>query len=237
MKTLRYPKAKALKRIVVMLLFSLLLLYPIYIVFSQTSSTTVAVKPSESSPRLGETVSINITIANVQNLYALDATLLWNSSALTVVSVDLRLGVESYSDGVLHGSRLNYDDSTLVPGDIFVEESDASQETGEYHLAATSVAPAAPFSGSGNIAILTFNVTSIGHSELGLTTELADYNPSGSSFIDHTDLNGSVNAVIPEFPSAAALMLFFIVTTLVVAFSKKILKKNSVQATVPIHNS
>ena len=235
---MKYPKAKASQCIVLTLLFSLVLLYPIHIVFSQTSSTTVAVKPSESSPRLGETISINVTIANVQNLYALDVTLQWNSSALTVVNVDLRLGVESHSDGVLHGSRLNYDDSTLVPGDILVEESNASQEMGEYHLVATCIGSATnSFSGSGNIAILTFNVTSIGHSELGLTTELADYNPSGSSFIDHTDLNGSVNAVIPEFPSAAALMLLFIVTTLVVAFSKKILKKNSFQATVPIHNS
>ena len=220
------------------LIFSLLLLYPIHIVFSQTSSTTVAVKPSKSSPRLGETISINVTIANVQNLYALDVILQWNSSALTVVSVDLRLGVESHSDGVLHGSRLNYDDSTLVSGDIFVEESNASQEIGEYHLVATSIGLATnSFSGSGNIAILTFNVTSIGHSELGLTTQLADYNPSGSSFIDHTVINGSVNAVIPEFPSAAALMLFFIVATIAVVFSKKLLKKNSVQAAVLAHNS
>jgi hypothetical protein len=235
---MRYPKAKASQRIMLSLIFSLLLLYPIHIVFSQTSSTTVAVKPSESSPRLGETISINVTIANVQNLYALDVILQWNSSALTVVSVDLRLGVESHSDGVLHGSRLNYDDSTLVSGDIFVEESNASQEIGEYHLVATSIGSATnSFSGSGNIAILTFNVTSIGHSELGLTTQLADYNPSGSSFIDHTDLNGSVNAVIPEFPSAAALMLFFIVATIVVVFSKKLLKKNPAQTTTLIQNS
>jgi hypothetical protein len=235
---MKYRKAKAPKYLVFMFIFSLLALYPIQIVFPQTSSTTVAVKPSESTPRLGETITINITIANVQNLYALDVTLQWNTSALTVVNVNLRLGVESHSDGVLHGSRLNYDDSTLVSGDIFVEESNVSQEIGEYHLVATSIGSATnSFSGSGNIAILTFNVTSIGHSELDLTTELADYNPSGSSFIDHTDLNGSVNAVIPEFPSAAALMLFFIVATIAVLFSKKLMKKNPAQTTTLTHNS
>jgi len=229
---MRNPKAKALKRIVLTVLFSLMLLYPIHGVFSQTS-TTVAVKPSDSSPRIGETMTINITIANVQNLYALDVTLQWNTSALKVVNVDLRLGAEIHSDGVLHGNRLNYDDSTLVTGDIYVEESNASQETGEYHLVATSLGTATnSFSGSGNIATLTFNVTSIGHSELVLTSELADYNPSGSTFIDHTDLNGSVNAVIPEFPSAATLVLFFIVATIVVVFSKKMLKKTSAQAPV-----
>ena len=226
---MRYPKAKASQRIMLSLIFSLLLLYPIHIVFSQTSSTTVAVKPSESSPRLGETISINVTIANVQNLYALDVTLRWNSSALTVVNVDLRLGVESHSDGVLHGSRLNYDDSTLVSGDIFVEESNASQEIGEYHLVATSIGLATnSFSGSGNIAILTFNVTSIGHSELNLTTELADYNPAGSNFIDHTDINGTVDSVIPEFPNIAVFALFLILATFIVVVSKKLLKKNGV---------
>jgi hypothetical protein len=46
-----------------------------------------------------------------------------------------------------------------------------------------------------------------------------------------------VNAVIPEFPGAVALMLFFIVATIVVVFYKKLLKKNSVQATVPAYNS
>ena len=225
------------------LIFSLLLLYPIHIVFSQTSSTTVAVKPSKSSPRLGETISINVTIANVQNLYALDVILQWNSSALTVVSVDLRLGVESHSDGVLHGSRLNYDDSTLVSGDIFVEESNASQEIGEYHLVATSIGSATnSFSGSGNIAILTFNVTSIGHSELNLTTELADYpppdrDPRVSLAIQHTDVGASVDSVIPEFPNIAILVLFLILATFALVFSKKLLKKNSAQATVPAYNS
>lgn len=225
MKTLRYPKAKTSQRIVLMLILSLLVLYPIRTVFPQTSSnTTVAIKPSANTPRLGETITINITLANVQNLYALDATLQWNTSALQVLNTDPRLGVESHPDGVLHA-------------DIQIVENNASQEIGQYRLVATSVAPAAPFSGSGNIAIITFNVTSPGHSVLDLTTELANYNPSGSSFIDHSDINGTVDSVIPEFPNIAVFALFVILATIAVVISKKLLKKNLAQTTILTNNS
>jgi hypothetical protein len=223
---MKYPKAKASQRIMLMLIFSLLVLYPIHTVFPQTSSnTTVAIKPSANTPLLGETITINITLTNVQNLYGLDITLQWNTSVLQVLNVNLRLGVESHSDGVLHGNRLA-DETSALPGDILVKENDASQELGQYSLTATSVAPAASFTGSGNIAIITFNVTSPGHSGLDLTTELADYNPSGSSFIDHSDINGTVDSVIPEFPNIAVLVLFLILATFAVVISKKLLKEN-----------
>ncbi len=216
---MKYPKAKASQRIMLMLIFSLLVLYPIHTVFPQTSSnTTVAIKPSANIPRLGETITINITLTNVQNLYGLDVTLQWNTSVLQVLNVDPRLGVESHPDGVLHEISPN--------ANILIAENNASQAIGQYHLVATSVAPAASFSGSGNIAIITFNVTSLGHSELDLTTELADYNPSGSNFIDHSDINGTVDSVIPEFPNIAVLVLFLILATFAVVISKKLLKEN-----------
>jgi len=179
--------------------------------FAQGSSNTkVTVNPASTNALLGKTITINITLSNVQNLYGLDVTLLWNPSALKIQNVNLRLGVESYADGVLH---------QVAGTDIFVEENNADQANGEYHLVATSVAPAPSFSGSGTIASITFNVTDIGHSELILTTELGDYNPSGSNLIDHTDVNGSVDSVIPAFPRATtiSLVLIFVITTIVLS--------------------
>jgi hypothetical protein len=167
----------------------------------------------------------------VQNLYAINVTLQWNTSVLQVMKVDLRLGVELHPDGILHGNRLA-DQNSASPGDILVNENDVSLELGEYHLVATSIAPAASFSGSGNIAIITFNVTSLGHSELNLTAELADYNPSGSSFIDHTDINGTVDSVIPEFPNIAVLALVLFLATFIVVISKKLFRKNGVSVAV-----
>jgi hypothetical protein len=92
---------------------------------------------------------------------------------------------------------------------------------------ATSVAPAPSFSGSGTLASIAFNVTDVGHSDLILTSELADYNPSGSNFIDHTDVNGSVDSVIPEFPSATVISLVLILGITTIVLSKGLGKSRS----------
>jgi hypothetical protein len=186
-----------------------------------SSGTKVEVKPASTNPLLGNTITINITLSNVQNLYGVDVTLLWNPTVLKIQNVNLRLGVESYADGVLHKA---------AGDDIFVATETADQANGEYHLVATSVAPAPSFSGSGNIAILTFNVTEVGHSELTLTTELSDYNPSGSNPIGHTDVSGSVDSVIPEFPSATAISLMLILVITAIVLYKKMPRKTSVTA-------
>jgi hypothetical protein len=201
------------------LIVALLALSLIPTAFAQGSSNTkVAVNPASTNALLGKTITINITLSNVQNLYGLDVTLLWNPSALKIQNVNIRLGVESHPDGVLHEAP---------SADIFVQENNADQENGEYHLVATSVAPASSFSGSGTIASITFNVTDIGHSELILTTELGDYNPSGSNLIDHTDVNGSVDSVIPEFPSATAISLVLILVITTIVLSKRLGKPHS----------
>lgn len=210
-------KLKTAKILLFILIAALLTLSLIQLAFPQSSSdTTVAVNPQATNTLLGETITVNITLSNVQNLYGVDVSLLWNPSALSIQNVDVRLGVESHPDGVLH---------TASGADIFVQENTADQENGEYDLVATSVAPAPAFSGSGNIVILTFNVTDIGHSELILITELADYNPSGSSLIDHTDVDGSVDSVIPEFPSVTAIGIVLILVTTVAVVSKKLMGK------------
>ena len=213
------PQLKTAKTILTILIATLLTLCLLQTAFPQSSSNTkVAINPATTNALLGETITINITLSNVQNLYGLDVTLLWNPSALKIQNVNIRLGVESYADGVLHEAP---------SADIFVQENNADQENGEYHLVATSVAPASSFSGSGTIASITFNVTDIGHSELILTTELGDYNPSGSNLIDHTDVNGSVDSVIPEFPSATAISLVLILVITTIVLSKRLGKSHS----------
>jgi hypothetical protein len=217
-------KLKNAKMLLFILFASLLTLSLIQPVFSQGSSTTtVAVNPQVTNALLGETVKVNITISNVQNLYGVDVTLLWNSAALSVQNVDVRLGVESHPDGVLHETP---------SAEIFIQENTIDQANGEYDLIATSVAPASSFSGSGNIVIITFNVTDVGQSNLVLISELGDYNPSGSNLIDHTDVDGSVASVIPEFPSAIAIGALLILVTAATVFYKRIGKPRSKPATI-----
>ena len=181
--------------------------------------TIVKVEPYSSSTNVGETFTINITIVGIQNLYGVEVTLCWNASLLEVVSLDLRLGVESHSDGVLH---------ELPSAPIFIAENDVIKEQGKYRLAATSTAPAPSFNGSGNIVRLTFNTTNIGNSELDLETQLYDYPPPDrepriSWPIEHTTIDGSVD-VIPEFPNIIIPSLFIVLTIFVIILSKRFYK-------------
>jgi hypothetical protein len=179
--------------------------------------TVVAVKPSAVSPQVGEAFTVNITVSDVENLYALDVLLTWNASILRVQSVQTLLGVESHSGGVLH--------ETLPDAAVYIVENNISQEAGEYHLVATSVAPAPSFNGSGTIATITFTVLSTGRTALILSSELADYNPEGSNPINHEDVSGTVEALIPEFPATFALTVLMLVTATVALVYARMGKK------------
>ena len=146
---------------------------------------------STSQPHVGDTLTVNIKISNVQNLFGVDVTLNWNPSVLSVVSATSQLGVESHSGGVLH-------ETSSYP--IEVVDDIASQSIGEYHLLATSTGSASPFSGSGTIATVTFKVTSSGSTGLTLASELSDHPAAGgtANLIVHSDTADSVTAVASE---------------------------------------
>ncbi len=178
------------------------------------ASTTVRAVSSSSQPKIGDTITVNITISNVQNLYGADVNLGWNPQVLKLISAQSMLGVESHPGGVLHETGTDA---------IMVAEDTASQQAGEYTLTATSVGSAAAFSGSGTIATLTFNVTSAGSTDLTLTSELADHPASGetSNLINHTDSADSVTTVVPEFSSIAIIAVLITAATAALLLSKK----------------
>ena len=178
-----------------------------------TPETVVEVDPQTISANVGETFAVNITVIEVQNLYGIEVSLRWNSSILDPVNVDIRLG---QTDGVLHS-----------PPPVYIVENLTKES--EYVLAATSVNPAPSFNGSGNAVNITFNVTNPGNTELDLETRLWDYPPpnEASSPIDHTTIDGSVCAIIPEIPSTTALLIIITLTTLILVLSKKVLRKLS----------
>jgi hypothetical protein len=137
---------------------------------SAQSSTTVKVEPSTSSPILGHPFTVTIKILDVQNLYGLEVLLTWDPAVLKATTVDIRVGVESLADGVLHES------SSSPP--IFLAENNLTQNEGEYQLTVTSMAPASFFSGSGNVVKITFNPIALGSSALNLQSQLYDYPPT-----------------------------------------------------------
>jgi len=180
-----------------------------------TSTTIVKVDPLSTSANLGETFTVSVVIENVQNLYGLEVDLRWNTSVLKVINVDVRLGVESHPDGVLHEDFFNLTES----------------KDGEYFIAATSYGLAPPFYGSGTIFRITFNVTKAGSSKLDLETQLYDYPPPNRdpriSFpIDHTTMDGFFDA-IPEFSNLILLILFMSFMLFVTLFKRDFRKKRS----------
>lgn len=201
------------KESLISVLFSALLLFlPFLIqmtVAGQVSETIVRVEPQMNSANVNETFTINITVSNVENLYGIELTLNWNASVLEVMNLDIRLGE---TDGVLHNSLYIADNTTQI---------------GVYILAATSLSPAPPFNGSGNVIIVNFNVTGYGNSKLDLETELWDYPPPDrdpriSLLIDHSTVDGVFNIAVPEFSSIIILTIFMILTIFVAIISKTI---------------
>jgi hypothetical protein len=190
--------------------------------------TIVEVEPHEASAYVGETFTVNITIVSVQNLYALDVTLYWNASILQEKSIDLRLGCESHPDGVLQGEDENYS----------IVENNVAQ--GQYRIAATSIAPAPPFNGTGNIVIITFSIIGAGNCTLSLETQLSDYPPPDrypriSYPIDSIPIGGFLEALVQKgrnegFNQSTYFYVIVILTILAVFalfFIRKFLLKRS----------
>jgi hypothetical protein len=153
--------------------------------------TVVKVAPQQSNAAIGQTFSLNITIVDVQNLYGLEVTLLWNASVLEAIGIDVRLGYESHSDGVLHE----------IPGtaDVQIYENETRQDQGTYVLAASSIAPASSFNGSGIVAQVTFQAKSDQSCSLRVQAKLYDKPLPGevSEQIPHSTEDGMFGHV-PE---------------------------------------
>lgn len=141
--------------------------------------TTIEVEPQRSSAQVGETFNITIKVVDVQNLYGVGIFLKWNSSVLKATNSYVRFGVEDYPDGVLHKPIIPLADKI-------------NQTAGIYSVAAISLAPAGSFNGTGTVAILTFNVTAIGTSDLKTDseqTELAGLVNGHATVIEYTAVN------------------------------------------------
>ena len=182
---MRYSGLTACQTVVFILILFCLVYCPIQIGSSQISATVRAM-PSQVSACLGESFTVTISLSNVQNLYGLEVILNWNPAVLRVTTVDIRLGVESFSDGVLH-------ESSYSPP-IFIAENNITQTKGEYRLVATSMSPAPSFNGSGNIVKIAFDSINLGDSTLDLESQLFDHPPTGSESlpIDHATLDSFV---------------------------------------------
>ena len=168
-------------------------------------STNVTVSPSNSTPAVGQTITVTIAVSDVQNLYALQVTLNYNNAVLQLTNQQPDLGTNAVSSGgVLYGSPVTTDINSWVSGGLYYNTS-LSTET-EYNLFATSAGSAQSFNGSGTIAVLTFRVVAAGGCPLTLSSTLSDH-PLGvenSNPIAHSDISGSVTATEGSSPTQSS---------------------------------
>jgi hypothetical protein len=172
--------------IVLLIVASLLVALPIETARAQTA--TVSVSPQSNQVSVGQTLTVHIEIGNVQNLYAVDITLNWDTAMLKLDSNQSFVGVSS---GVLNAP-------------VLVVQDTADKTSGQYHLVATSESPAGPFSGSATIATLTFTVTSSGQSKLTLNPQLASYAQPGSGETSQPISADVVNGIVAAASSSTS---------------------------------
>ncbi|MGA3193019.1 MAG: cohesin domain-containing protein [Candidatus Bathyarchaeia archaeon] len=220
MMMLRFNKS----RIILIALFALFSSSSLFVrtnVVRGSPEASVEVVPYADTAGVGQSITINITVLNVQNLYGVEATVNWNSSVLELSNIDIRLG-HTDTDGVLYNTS-----STSPP---FIAEN--STQNGQYAIAATSTAPAPSFDGSGNIVRITFNVTNSGYSNIDLESQLRDYPPPDreprvSLPIPHTTSGGQFHTTVAEIPNSAILLVFTVLTVSAVVLSKKMTRKRA----------
>jgi hypothetical protein len=195
----------------------LCLIAPCFVYAASAQSTTVTAEASSSQLKVGDTLTVNVKVSNAVDLYGVDVTLSWNTSVLEAVSASNALGVESHSNGVLHGS-------SAYPIDV---EEDAVTD-GQYHLLATSQGSSTPsFSGSGTIATVTFNVTGVGQANLSLDdVELSTRDSTGEISLVTPETNVStVTAAIPEFPVTALILALAVAAAAIIIIATKKISK------------
>ena len=193
-------------------MFALFLASSFLVRTSFAQGTVVEVLPSAISGDVGQSVAINIMVVDVQNLYAVDVAVNWNSSVLQLLNADVRMAPND-TDGVLYNPLIAIN----------------STYPGNYEISATSQGPY-PFNGTGNIVIITFNVTGSGYSSIDLTkSELWDYalvrEPPVSKQIPHLTVGGQFSTTVFEIPNSAIFLVFTVLTVSAIALSRKMTKK------------
>jgi len=176
------------------MIFVFILIFVLSCQVAKAQTTTVSVKPQTNSVNVGQNLVVTVEVDNVQNLYGVDFTVDYNNAILQLVNSQPDLGSSNIPGGVLYGSQLTTDSSNIPANSVYYNTSLSTAN--EYHLYATSAAPAQAFSGSGTIVTLTFSVLSAGQTSLVLSSTLADHPATGetSQEISHNDISATVTA-------------------------------------------
>jgi len=151
----------------------------------------------------GDTVSINVTITDVTDLWAWQFMLSWNSSVLEVAR-DPGTGNPLVEEGPFLKSAGNTLFIVVPP------------EPGELPDISCVLMVEKEVSGSGTLATITFNATALGDTDIIIESILVHFDET----IIPVELESGEVIVIPEFPASMILPLFLIATAAIVIMTK-----------------
>ncbi len=168
------PKPRLNCKILVFAMFVMLTASAIFLPSLVFADATVQVTPSITNVNVGTVFNINVTVADVSNLYAWEFRIYFLNAIINCTAVT-------------EGSFLRSAGTTVFLLNI---TNNYNSTYGRALAACTLLGAGKSVSGSGVLATLTFNATSNGSSNLDLQeTKLSDIN---SQSIPHTTIGGRV---------------------------------------------
>lgn len=153
--------------------------------------------------------TVNVTITDADSLYAWEFRLLYDTTKLTATNIDNTTG--TFFDG--------YDNPNMLKSDI-------NDTAGRVWAGLTLTGDVQGKSGSGKLAIISFDIDASGTSNLNLSnTKLVgyDYMNKRTFSMIHTTVDDSVDVTVgvPEFPLGAALEIGLVSVIIYVWWRKK----------------
>jgi hypothetical protein len=174
-----------------------LLLLSVSMVKVDAQQTKIYVNPKSSTVSdIGDVFTVKVTIADVTDLYGFELKLGYNTTILDIEKTTIQPFLNE-------------------PNYVIFDEM--NEDEGWYLLAVTSWAPAAPKSGGGTLAEITFKATGIGNCTLDLyDVKLAN---STAGLIPHQAINGEVTTLEQPDDSSEPFSLVNVAIVIVVAVS------------------
>lgn len=214
MSNIRRPPFKMKKQNLLWTCLITIFLFSLIIEHVSAQEAVVYIDPeSHTAPEVGVTFSINVSIANVTNLYAYHLIMWYNTTLLDAVKVELP------PNHFLSPSK----SSNLFDMSEIDDEYNATH--GVVGVLATFVGDETPKNGSGILATVTFNATTPdGPSPLklyypGYTYPVKLSDPNASP-IPCTAIDSTVE-VLPEFGSFVLILSILTMTLLVILLKAK----------------
>lgn len=197
--------------IVVLSIIFLSSAFPLHQAMGQQAATVGVQLSTTSGLNPTDTLSANITVSNVIDLYGWQVSLYYKSSVLSGIHVDEGPFLKD------HGAT-----SELIVSN-FTDYYNATYGIGYLLVACSLLASDAGVTGGGTLATVTFTVVGAGSCVLHIETTGqygTELESSTENLMPYTTVDGELTA-IPEFPSFTILPLLMIATLVSLAAFRK----------------